>query len=99
MSVRRVGIFGTYAPQYAQCGLATIPVKDKTALVCNPQEFGIKASLKLAAKSKFADASIALWLGGRSRLAVVDVDEPGDEPRDCSIFSPAFTPDGSKSPR
>lgn len=75
------GIFATYAPLYADCGIATFPVDGtkKKPLVEHPQLFGIRASRDLSADPKFAHKGVGMWCGHRPRLTVVDIDEPGKE--------------------
>ena len=76
------GIFATFAPLYADCGIATFPVDatKKKPLVERPHLFGIRASRQLATDPKFADAGVGTWCGPRSGITALDVDEPGDAP-------------------
>jgi hypothetical protein len=64
------------AYEYAEVGIATIPLEGKRPLVKNPGRFGVHASLQVAAK--FPSANVGFWCGRRNNLTVVDIDSPED---------------------
>ena len=68
-------VFKVYAPQYAACGLRTIPVsREKTPLVKNWQKFGVDTYKKLL--PKFSSANLAVLDGTHNGITRVDVDDP-----------------------
>jgi Bifunctional DNA primase/polymerase, N-terminal/Primase C terminal 1 (PriCT-1) len=71
-------VFSKWQPEYAEHGIATIPVSpEKKPLVLHPQKFGCKASAEIA--SKFPDAqAFGYYTGPQSGITVLDVDTPDE---------------------
>ena len=75
----QMGPYGSAVQQYADAGIPTFPLggeDGKRPLVCRPMLFGVKASVKVAAR--YSAANIGFWCGNRSGLTVMDIDT-GDE--------------------
>lgn len=73
------GVFGTWQPIYAEAGLATFPVdaEAKKPSVGNPLKAGRNASSQWALK--FAEVNaLGFACGIRSRITVVDIDDPDE---------------------
>lgn len=73
------GVFGTWQPIYAEAGLATFPVDAdaKKPSVGNPLKAGRRASAQWALKFSEANA-LGFACGTRSRITVVDIDDPDE---------------------
>jgi hypothetical protein len=72
-----MGVFAEWQGKYAAAGIATFPVKiegkDKKPLIKGYQRTGLRGSAELARKFTQADA-LALMLGPRSNIEIIDVD-------------------------
>jgi len=66
--------FATWQPPYAEVGLITIPISDKSPAVRNWLKFTLSASSKMVVAPRFADMSIGVLVGQRNRLTILDVD-------------------------
>src|SRR4051812_45853603 len=58
-------------------GVPVIPTRQDSPsrpLVFHPDNFGVRASQKVANDPKFSNANAAIWAGKRAKLTVVDVD-------------------------
>ena len=72
-------------------GIAVIPTDPDTPsvpLVKNPEWFGIRASRRLLANPRFAEANAGIWTGERSGLTIVDIDS--NHPRHATYAIQAF---------
>ena len=72
--------------------VAVIPLAGKKPLVKRPDRFGIRASLKLVNRPRFAAANLGFWGGKRNGLTVVDIDAPGDDAIAAAIERYGDTP-------
>jgi Bifunctional DNA primase/polymerase, N-terminal/Primase C terminal 1 (PriCT-1) len=72
--------FADAAPAWAAAGVTPLPITadGKRPLVRQPDAFGRRAALQLAAKPRFANAAVGFWCGYFNRLTVVDVDSAAD---------------------
>ena len=72
--------FAEAAPAWAAVGVAPLPITadGKRPLVKQPDAFGRRGALELAAKPRFANAAVGFWCGHFNRLTVVDVDSAAD---------------------
>ena len=86
------GLFSEWQPRYAECGIATFPVRidgtQKKPAVSNWQRMGRRASTRLLLKFGEFDA-LGFQLGPRSRISVLDVDT-----RDERVFADALNRHG-----
>jgi hypothetical protein len=70
------GLFANWQPRYAECGIATFPVREKRPAVRGYLKIGMRASRQFALKFPIADAfGLACR---RSRITVLDVDAPDE---------------------
>lgn len=67
------------AKVWIAAGVAALPLQGKRPLVCHPGTFTRDAALKVA--SRFPDANLGFWCGGRNGITVVDIDDS----RDCEL--------------
>ena len=68
--------FHDAATAWAAAGVAPLPITadGKRPLVKQPDAFGRRGALQLAAKPRFANAAVGFWCGHFNRLTVADVD-------------------------
>jgi Bifunctional DNA primase/polymerase, N-terminal/Primase C terminal 1 (PriCT-1) len=72
--------FQEMATAWAAAGVVPLPITadGKRPLVKQPDAFGRRGALQLAAKARFANAAVGFWCGHFNRLTVVDVDSAAD---------------------
>jgi hypothetical protein len=72
--------FADAAPAWAAAGIVPLPITadGKRPLVKQPDAFGRRGALELAAKPRFANAAVGFWCGHFNRLTVADVDSAAD---------------------
>ena len=76
-----MSFFRDWQARYAQCGVATFPVRISAAckkpMVSNYARFGLRASTEIA--QRFPDATAFGFMAGElCRLTILDVDAPDD---------------------
>jgi Bifunctional DNA primase/polymerase, N-terminal/Primase C terminal 1 (PriCT-1) len=86
--------FADAAPAWAAAGIVPLPITadGKRPLVKQPDAFGRRGALALAAKPRFANAAVGFWCGHFNRLTVADVDSAADSELQYALDTFGYSP-------
>lgn len=84
-----MGAFADHGQEFLDHGIAVIPtggVDGKRPQVKNWSRIGVSASRNLLDSGRFDDANLAFTAGARSKLTVLDVDEPSEKALNVALM-------------